>query len=68
MKIDVGVAAVVTHPCDQPVKGGCQQKCTKDGEGAICGCNEGFNLGDDEKSCQGGAAEAAVSKSIFNHE
>ena len=41
------------HPCDIN-NGGCEQKCNKVERAAVCGCNEGYTLGDDGKSCEKG--------------
>ncbi|CAL4073807.1 unnamed protein product, partial [Meganyctiphanes norvegica] len=33
--------------------GGCQHNCTNTWESFKCSCNEGFNLNDDQLTCQG---------------
>jgi len=38
------------HPCDVG-NGGCEQVCVKDGDNAVCFCEEGFELAPDDKSC-----------------
>ena len=43
------------HPCDKPSKGGCEQKCTKKGDEALCECLEPeFKIATDGKSCDPG--------------
>ena len=39
------------HPCDKPNKGGCSDKCEKEGANAKCVCNEGRELSTDGKTC-----------------
>lgn len=39
------------HPCDLGDNGGCQHVCSKKGSDVLCSCEEGFELGDDEKTC-----------------
>ena len=41
----------LVHPCDKPSKGGCDHTCTKEGEKAVCSCNNGFKLADDGQTC-----------------
>ena len=40
----------LVHPCDVG-NGGCEQECVKDGDVAVCACEEGFELASDGKSC-----------------
>ena len=42
----------LVHPCDKPDNGGCSQKCEKDGDNAKCGCDEGYELNKDNKTCK----------------
>ena len=43
----------IVHPCDIG-NGGCGQICNRDGDDAVCACEEGFELGSDGKSCSKG--------------
>ena len=44
------------HPCDKETKGGCDQICNKDGDDAVCACNEpDYKLAEDGKSCDKGS-------------
>ena len=50
------------HPCDITIddkeytnaNGGCAQICNKNGENVVCSCVNGYQLGDDGKSCDPG--------------
>merc|ERR1712165_674707 len=42
--------AVPIDPCDIG-NGGCGQICQKNGDSAVCACEDGFKLGSDGKSC-----------------
>lgn len=42
---------ILVHPCDLPCKAGCSQICNKKGNGFLCSCKSGFELGEDRKTC-----------------
>ena len=49
------ICLLSVHPCDKETKGGCDQICNKDGDDAVCSCNEpDYKLGEDGKSCEEG--------------
>ena len=60
----------LVHLCDSKDKGGCQQKCIKDGIKVVCDCNKGYELKSDNRTCvkvhpcdeenNGGCAETCV--------
>ena len=42
----------LVHPCDKDDNGGCTQECIKgEGKELTCECIEGYELGEDGKSC-----------------
>ena len=45
-------SSISVHPCDKEEKGGCSQHCEKKGDEAVCGCEEGYALEEDEKTCE----------------
>ena len=36
------------HPCDKDDKAGCEQVCNKKGDEALCGCEEGYKVSEDD--------------------
>ena len=47
---------LAVHPCDraEPKNAGCAQVCNKVGDKPKCGCNDGFVLNKDLKTCDKG--------------
>ncbi len=45
----------IVHPCDTVSQGGCTQLCKKRKQKYQCACEDGFELGNDGKSCTKGA-------------
>ena len=42
----------LVHPCDKPDNFNCSQNCVKEGEEAVCTCNERFEMTADGKICK----------------
>ena len=61
------------HPCDITIddkdhtnsNGGCAQICNKNGENVVCSCMNGYQLGDDGKSCDPGTIQKQIDIAIF---
>ena len=42
------------HPCDKSDNGGCDHTCKKEGDKAVCECNQDYKLNKDNKNCDKG--------------
>ena len=58
----------LVHPCDKPNKGGCDQRCNKDGDQFNCSCKPiDYILAEDRKSCTKGNIELAFRPTQFHY-